>query len=235
MLSEKETIVEMAALDYPRVTEILRPFTSYEFVPKKILENAKTRGTVVHALCAGIAKGNWIPESMVAEELQGYVKSFKQWAEAQVDKFVIVEQRFLDEHLLYTGQVDFVVKSKDGELYLVDLKTGSKPQKTHKVQMAAYENLLGKANIRIKGAMLVYLSREGEFPEIDMIEESDFMPHYHCFLSALDCYNYFKRKRKKKNGSDTSESGTESSSEADAERLPAHTCCDGRTELYPEG
>lgn len=222
----------MAAIEYPRVTEILRPFTKYDFVPKKILDNAKTRGTTVHALCAGIAKGNWIPESMIAEDLQGYIKSFKHWSEAQVDKFVIIEKRFLDAHLLYTGQVDFVVKGKDGELYLADLKTGSTPQKTHKVQLAAYENLLGAHGIQVRGAMLVYLSKEGEFPEIDIIHEYEFGPHYSCFQSALECYNYFNRKRKKKNGSNTTES---SSSEDSAEHLPAYSSSDGRSELHPEG
>lgn len=213
----------MSALDYPRVTEILRPFTNFDFVPKKILDNAKTRGTSVHALCAGIAKGAWVPDSMIAEDLRGYVESFKKWSDAQVSKFVVIEQRFVDEHLKYTGQVDFVVVGKDDELYLVDIKTGVTPQKTYQLQIAAYENMLTKHHIQVKGALLVYLNKDGEFPEVDLIE--DFMERFHIFLSALDCYNFFKRKKKKKNGTDTTPNES-------TEHLPENSGSDAGLKLH---
>lgn len=179
---------------FPRVTEILQPFTKFEFVPKDKLASAAARGTSVHALCAGIAKGAWVPDSMVDEELRGYVESFQKWADKQVSKFIVIEKRFQDEHLNYTGQVDFVVVGTDEEVYLVDIKTSATQHKTYPIQMAAYESLLRKSGIEVKGAMLVYLSKDGEFPEIDLIE--DFTEKFHVFLSALDCYNYFNRKKK---------------------------------------
>lgn len=181
-------------MDYPRVTEILKSYTSYHNVPKDILERAAARGTSVHALCAGIAKGAWIPDGMIGEELIGYVNSFKKWAESQVTKFMIVEKRYKNEILKYSGQLDFVVIGSDNELYLVDLKTSAKPQKTYSVQMAAYEHLLSWNGIKVKGAMLVYLSKTGEFPEIHLIE--DMSEELHVFLCALDCWNYFNRGKK---------------------------------------
>ncbi len=84
-------------MSLPRVTEVLRAYTSYEYVPKNILENAAARGTSVHALCAGIAKGGWVPDGMIGEELIGYVNSFKKWAEAQVEQFLVIEKRYSDE------------------------------------------------------------------------------------------------------------------------------------------
>lgn len=183
--------------DTPRVTEVLRPFTSYHQVPKDVLEKAAAKGTSVHALCADIAKGNWIPESMIDEELKGYIQSFKKWSEAQVKKFVIIEQRYSEEDLKYNGQVDFVIVGSDDELYLVDLKTGSSPQKTYPVQMAAYNHLLRRHQVNVKGAMLVYLDKDGDFPDIDFLD--DMNEEFSVFLCALECYNYFKR-RKKRNG-----------------------------------
>lgn len=177
----------------PRVTDILRPFTTYDQVPKLILERAAAKGTSVHALCAGIAKGNWIPDSMIDEELVGFVKSFKQWQDAQVQEFVIIEERFIDCELRFTGQVDYVVKGNDDKLYLVDLKTGSKPQRTHPVQMAAYRELLKQKGIVVEGVMLVYLSRDGEFPNINYIEELD--EELDVFLSAVTCYKFFNRRK----------------------------------------
>src|ERR1700722_6552123 len=157
----------LASTNIPRVTEILRPFTSYDQVPKEILERAAARGTSVHALCAGIAKGNWIPDGMIGEELFGYVQSFKQWAAAQVKEFVIIEKRYTDGEKRFTGQLDFVVKCTDDKLYLVDLKTSARPQKTYPIQMSAYEELLLQNGIRVEGRVLVYLNKEGEFPDID--------------------------------------------------------------------
>lgn len=193
-------------MDYPRVTEVLRPFTSYDQVPKQTLERAAARGTTVHVLCAGIAKGNWIPEGMIGSEHIGYVNSFKKWMEAQVSKFVIIEKRFGGEELGYTGQMDMVVVGSDDELYLVDLKTSARPQKTYPVQMAAYNQLLRHNNIHVKAALLVYLNKDGEFPDIEIIHDMD--QELHIFNSALDCWYYFNKR--KKNASIESKSNDDS-------------------------
>ncbi len=184
----------IAASNIPRVTEILKPFTGYDQVPKDILENAAARGTSVHALCAGIAKGNWIPDGMIGEELLGYVQSFRKWQEAQVKSFVIVEKRYTDCDSKYSGQLDFVIKGTDEKLYLIDLKTSARPQKTYPIQMAAYNSLLKQNSIKVEGAMLVYLKKDGEFPDIDFIE--DMNEEFDVFLAAVKCYEYFKLRKK---------------------------------------
>lgn len=181
-------------MELPRVTDIIKGFTTYQNVPKEILENAASRGTKVHSLCSGIAKGNWIPDGMIGDEFLGYVNSFKQWSEAQVEEYNIIEKRFMDEVRGYSGQVDFVIKGQDGEVYLVDLKTSAKPQKTYPVQMAAYENLLKIHEIPIKGAMLVYLNKDGQFPEIQYLD--DMKEEWSVFVAALECWNYFNKRKK---------------------------------------
>lgn len=201
-----------------RVTEILKAFTSFDQVPKDILEKAAARGTSVHALCAGIAKGNWIPDGFIEEELLGYVNSFRKWNKAQVKRFIIIEKRYTDTEEEYTGQLDFVVECHDNKLYLVDLKTSAQPQKTYRVQMAAYDSLLKQNDIVVEGAMLVYLSKDGDFPEIDLID--DMSEEYKVFCSALHCHKYFKLR--KKNGKRT-------------ERVPTDSEHHGRADLHPEG
>lgn len=207
----------IASTNIPRVTEILRPFTGYDQVPKDILERAAARGTSVHALCAGIAKGNWIPDGMIGDELIGYVRSFRQWHEAQVKEFVIIEKRYTDIRSEYSGQLDFVVRCNDNQLYLVDLKTSSRPQKTYPVQMAAYDNLLKQNNTRVAGAMLVYLNKDGEFPEIDL--RHDLTDDFAVFCSALHCYQYFKLRKK----------------DAREERIPESPIDHGGIDIHPEG
>ena len=179
--------------DLPRVTEILKGFTHYDQVPKDILARAAARGTTVHALCAGLAKGAWIPDGMIPEEYAGYVTSYKKWAEAQVKHFMIVEKRYMDEDWGFTGQLDFVVTCNDDLVYLVDLKTSAKPQKTYPVQMSAYDYLLRLNGIKVHAALIVYLKKDGEFPDIDLIE--DMSEEFNIFTCALKCFNYFNRRK----------------------------------------
>jgi hypothetical protein len=182
-------------INFPRVTDVLRPFTNFDYVPKDILTNAARRGTIVHSICSGIANGDWVPESMIDEEYRGYVKSFNLWAKAQVAKFIVIEKRYTDEHLKYTGEVDFVVMGFDDQLYLVDIKTSASPQKTYPVQLAAYENLLRVHKIEVKDCMIVYLDKNGEFPDIHMLGST--FDELCVFVSALECWKYFNKGKKK--------------------------------------
>lgn len=203
----------------PRVTEILKPFTSYDSVPREVLDRAAARGSSVHALCAGIAKGNWIPDGMISEELIGYVRSFRKWHEAQVKRFLIIEKRYTDLRQEFSGQLDFVVECTDGKMYLADLKTSAKPQKTYPIQMAAYDKLLRQQNIFVSGAMLVYLNKNGDFPDIDLID--DMQEEYSVFASALHCHQYFKTRKK--------------NATRNEECVPENPSNDGRPNLHPEG
>ena len=178
----------------PRVTEILRYFSNYHNVPKNILEKAAARGSSVHAICAGIAKGAWVPDGMIAAELLGYVNSFKQWADTEVQQFLIIEKRYQDQTKDFSGQLDFLITGKDGETWLVDIKTSAAPQRTYPVQMAAYRHLLQNHCVNIKGAQLVYLDREGSAPKVHKLE--DLSEEEHIFLCALDCWHFFNRSKK---------------------------------------
>lgn len=181
-------------MDLPRVTEILKAYTSYDQVPAQILQNAATRGTKVHAICAGIASGNWIPESMIDEELRGYVKSFQQWAAMQVKEFIVIEKRYHSDGLGFTGQIDFVVRATDDKFYLVDLKTSAKPQKTYPLQMGAYDLLIRESGTKVEGAMLVYLNKTGEFPEINLMQDTE--EEIETFLAALLVWKYLNKGKK---------------------------------------
>ena len=111
----------MDIVKLPRVTEILHPFAQYKGVAKDVLDNAATRGTKVHGLCAIIAKGLWLPP--MTEELKPYVESFEDWHKSNVKQLYICEQRFHDLAQSYTGQIDYVFELEDGKNWLVDLKT----------------------------------------------------------------------------------------------------------------
>lgn len=175
----------------PRVTEILKYFSNFQYVAKDILEKAAARGSSVHGICAGIAKGAWIPEGMINEELRGYVKSFQIWSEAEVSEYLIIEKRFHDEEKNFSGQLDYVVTNKEGETWLVDIKTSASPQKTYPLQMAAYRHLLNNHGVTVRGALIVYLSREGDTPKVHRLENMS--EETHIFMCALDCWHFFNK------------------------------------------
>lgn len=179
---------------FPRVTEILKPYTGYDKVPPQILNNAAARGNTVHALCAGIAKGEWIPETMIQPDHLGYVNSFKKWSDSQVKEFVQIEKRYQSESYEFTGQIDYVMLGTDEELYLADLKTCSSHNKTHPLQIAAYEHMLRRHDVDVKGSMLVYLDKNGEFPDIELYD--DLSEQFQVFLAANQCWHYFNRGKK---------------------------------------
>ena len=132
---------------------------------------------------------------MIPEDLLGYINSFRRWSEAQVKEYLIVEKRYNDPVVEFTGQLDYVVRGTDDELYLVDLKTSAKAQKTYPIQMAAYDLLLRNNQINVKAALIVYLNKDGEFPEIHLLD--DMTEELHVFLSAVDCWKYFNKRKKK--------------------------------------
>lgn len=175
--------------ELPRVTEILRAYSEYGNVPPDILHRAAARGTSVHALCAGIAKDSWVPDSCIKEDELPYVNSFRVWKEDSVKEFILIEKRLQDTELKYTGQIDMVIEGKDGHKYLVDLKTSSKPQKTYPLQMAAYRNLLHCEGYVVKGVFLVYLQKDGKPPKTQYLEDTTH--EFDIFRSALSTWHYF--------------------------------------------
>lgn len=220
-------------MSIPRVTEILKCFTGYEYVPTQILERAATRGTKVHVLCAAIANGVWVPDSMIDETHRGYVESFRKWMNESVSQFVVVEKRYTDKEEMFSGQVDFVVKGADNKFYLVDIKTSAKPQKSHPVQMAAYTNLLAQNCIPIEGAILVYLDKDGDYPKLNYL--ADMNEEWKVFLSALECYNYFNRGKKDERRKDCPNASGYSGQQEPAEPTPALARDHGGAQLHSEG
>ena len=192
-------------LNYPRVTEVLNAFTSYDTVPHAILANAAARGTHVHSICAGIANGAWIPTESIEEEYIGYVRSFENWFDEYVAEVLLVESRYTDKAQGYTGQIDLLIRTKAGERCLVDLKTSAKPQKTYAVQMAAYCNLLDAHGIYVDRSMLVYLHKDGAAAKVVVAKDWD--RELDVFRCALTCWSYFNGRKIKSIAEDTSNNG----------------------------
>jgi len=172
--------------NYLRVTHVLSPFSGLDHVDPDILAHAADRGTKVHKICEAIASG--LGEIGVDDETWGYVESFKQgWALGI--NVVSMEERFWDDEICLTGQVDFIIQTQHG-LAIVDLKTSSKPSKTWAAQGSAYAYLAKKSGYDIKKVYFIHLNKHGKAPKIiEYIVDDSF------FLAIFRVFQHFYHKR----------------------------------------
>ncbi len=180
MFKEKKT-----RENYTRVTSVLYPFSGLEKLDVNIVAHAAERGTRVHKICEGIIEG--LGEIGTDKETEPYVESFKKWWALGHD-IVEMEQRFWDDELQITGQVDLIVKTDEG-LAVVDLKTSSKCSPTWQAQGAAYAYLAKKAGYDIKKILFLHLNRTGKEPRIYEYPVDDSF-----FMAVLLVFNHFFRK-----------------------------------------
>ena len=179
---------QMSRENYTRVTETLYPFSGLQFINADVLANAARRGTKVHKICECIVNG--LGEIGVDEEVFGYVESFKRWLEKGQD-ILLVEQRFWDDELKLTGQLDFIVKTESG-LVIVDIKTSSRPSKTWKAQGCAYAYLAKKAGYEISKIHFLHLNKLGKEAKIHEYSVDDefylsiYKTYKHFYLKGLD-------------------------------------------------
>lgn len=167
---------------YTRVTNVLWNFSGMDKINADVLAYAAERGTKVHKICEGIVQG--LGEIGIDDETWGYVESFKRWWILGHDVFMM-EQRFWDDDLEITGQVDLILKTEAG-LCIVDLKTSSKPSQTWKAQGCAYAYLAKKAGHDIQHIQFLHLNKHGKNPAIfDYSVDDEF------FLSLFKIWKHF--------------------------------------------
>ncbi len=176
---------EKSRENYLRITNILYPFSGLHNIDADILAYAAERGTKVHKICEGIISG--LGEIGVDDETWGYVESFKKWWNLG-HEVVMMEQRFWDDDLEITGQIDLIINTADG-LAIVDLKTSSRPSKTWQAQGAAYAYLAKKSKHDIKKIYFLHLNKHGKEPTIHEYPVDDSF-----FLAIYRTYKHFFHK-----------------------------------------
>ena len=166
--------------NYTRVTNVLYPFSGLEKIDADVVAYAAERGTKVHKICEGIIEG--LGELGVDDETWGYVESFKKWW-GEGHQVVSMEERFWDDELHVTGQVDLIVQTAEG-LAIFDLKTSSRPSKTWPVQGSAYAYLAKNAGYDIQKIFFIHLNKHGKEPKLYEypVDDSFFLSTYRVWV-----------------------------------------------------
>lgn len=167
---------------YNRVTEILYPFSGLSAIDPDIVANAAARGTKVHEICEGIARG--LGDFGVSDDVKPYVDLFKMWWNDEI-KVVSIEERFFCDELKITGKIDFIIETPEGHV-IVDIKTSYKESKTWPLQGSAYAYMANKAGYNIVGIQFLHLNKLRKKPKIISYENQ-----FDLFKKCLDVYRYF--------------------------------------------
>lgn len=145
---------------YDRVTNILFAFSGLTVVDPHVLQRAADRGTFVHDTCDLII--NDLPTDDIPEDFQGYIDSFKLWAEGKT--FLPKPDRFFCDDLMITGECDGIYE-QDGIVTLFDLKTPLREGKTWGMQGSAYAYLAKHYGHKIDKVEFVKLDKGGKAPK----------------------------------------------------------------------
>jgi len=171
----------------PGVSECLDAFGFISRFAKR--EDARVRGTIVHAAMALFGRGV-LDFSTVDARILGYVLSGILFYEQTGFKPAIIETPDYHPDYLYGYTIDAVGSSRFGDL-LPDFKTGKAPKLATSIQLAAYtEAMRHKYGGKFR-TVAVELDKDGESPHLQFYgnERED----WNNFLSVLNVFRLLER------------------------------------------
>ena len=180
--------------ELPSVTQIVgavaQHWVNFDDIPSERLEAAKERGTDYHALAAAYAQGLWV--GAVPPNCDGFLKSFINWFDANVEDVVMVEKTLVHPTLHYQGTEDLVVLIKgDLMLTLLDHKTPRAFSKTWRLQLAAYKELVHQDGWNVGRVASLQPHPEG-CPAKFVEYTKSLTPDFARFLAAKTIWDYFE-------------------------------------------
>ena len=191
---------------YTRISDISSAYAGYSKIPKEFLDNAASRGTLVHNIIRDILRDIPVDESEWdhdGKSVKGYVDSFRRFWNHDWN-ILAIEQRYNESDLKISGEMDLLAEI-DGKVTLIDWKCTAKTGKHWKIQGSGYTAICEKPHfilhddnteewcnpIHIDRVWFVRLESIGISPDIVEIE-----PNIDLFLSAFELYQEFFKNQK---------------------------------------
>jgi len=181
--------------DWPSVTQIMASagLCDYSAVPRRLLEVAANRGSIIHKTTQLYDQGV-LDESSVDEELTGYLEAYKKFL-ADFNPIIKLNEEIVWSDIYgYAGTIDRGFEI-NGENWLIDIKSTAQKMKNHEIQVAAYKHAAvecGKIESIQKGATL-YLKADGKYTLVAYQNKNVFC----YFLSALSLHKWSESKTNK--------------------------------------
>jgi len=128
--------------------------------PVKQSTSAKGRGTAVHDIVE--AYENTGKVAGLEGPFQGYARAFESWINSNDIKVIGHEQTVKSEKYHYAGTLDLLVKV-NGNLTLIDVKTGKDIYPEAHLQVSAYKQALSEDGTELQGAGILLLQEDGTY------------------------------------------------------------------------
>jgi hypothetical protein len=176
------------------VTEALSVFTDFKYVNPDILERSSERGSYVHDYINRHHSKSDLDWNGLGHETIGYISSFLEFKNSVIKSWIGSEiELFCNcKFAPFVGHLDAVVELETGK-YIIDWKTPKAQSKTWRIQLAGYKHLAeDNENTTYKRAV-VMLDENGGAPRFVEYPEKDYERDFAVFISALNCYRYFKK------------------------------------------
>jgi hypothetical protein len=128
--------------------------------PTKQSTSAKGRGTAVHDIVE--AYENTGKVAGLEGPFQGYARAFESWINSNDIKVIGHEQTVKSEKYHYAGTLDLLVEV-NGNLTLIDVKTGKDIYPEAHLQVSAYKQALSEDGTELQGAGILLLQEDGTY------------------------------------------------------------------------
>lgn len=128
----------------PSVTQILKPLSNFDAVPREVLSAASSFGTAVHKACE-LQDFGQLDISTVDDALLPYLEAWMRFCRDYKCMWEMVEGIVYNPSLRYAGTLDrFGIVA--GRSTVVDIKSSAELYPSVGPQLAAYKNALPKSN-----------------------------------------------------------------------------------------
>ena len=167
-------------------------------------DKAANIGTIIHARIMAYYLGYEIDTYNITPEVwelsENSMKSFFEWAKPRNVKPKLIETPLISEKYQYGGTPD-VYGEMDGELTLLDFKTGSGIYPEHFLQLAAYSQLLSENEYPHKKIIILNIPKsEGDSFQVQQISSDNLELQFKKFMHCVEIYYLDKEIKNKKTG-----------------------------------
>lgn len=190
MIQATMTIEELINLKAPSAGRIIGGITpsktSFDSIPKNVLEEARKRGTWVHETIEKIIAGE---EYDSRWEWEGYIEAFNNFVDDHDISFMATELPIVNRDYTAKGIVDAIC-TLNGEITLLDFKTSTSTMHVNwELQLMIYAHILSDIGMfDHMDLRVVKLGKDGRYTKLfyqydPMIAES-----------AINLYHYYLEK-----------------------------------------
>ena len=170
-------------------TQVLHKYQDWSFVDPDVLDARSEEGILVHEYAKNYASGLWAP---IRGDVLGYCLSFRNWFSKYVSQVFAVEKELEDDDLGIICHIDLIGRltgDKNGDLSIIDYKTGLTTGRTWQSQVAVYIHIANKNGFAVKRGGDLKLKKNGGVAQYIPCDTKG--QDLAAFISALNAHRFY--------------------------------------------